>query len=169
MCLGAIEPLYRLISHEDKTAVVSLGVMASNNSGFSESSGRAATKCPPPLLLELLRSDFPVIQQLALRTIENITTDSESHVGFRNVQGFDRILEILRPKEFSDLHEGALRVILNCLQMMGGLEQLLQFVGTSTLPEASLWRYSRKSTCHQTVTTNLVSWHYRSFWTVIYR
>uniref|UniRef100_A0A9J8BRL8 Armadillo repeat containing 3 n=1 Tax=Cyprinus carpio carpio TaxID=630221 RepID=A0A9J8BRL8_CYPCA len=132
MCLGAIEPLSRLISHEDKTAVVSLGVMASNNSGFSESSGRAATKCPPPLLLELLRSDFPVIQQLALRTIENITTDSESRVGFRNVQGFDRILEILRPKEFSDLHEGALRVILNCLQMMGGLEQLLQFVGTST-------------------------------------
>ncbi len=48
-------------------------------------------------------------------------------------------------QEFSDLHEGALRVISNCLedsesmqliQTMGGLEQLLQFVGTSTLPEA---------------------------------
>lgn len=31
MCLGAVEPLSRLISHEDKTAVVSLGVMASNS------------------------------------------------------------------------------------------------------------------------------------------
>ncbi len=48
-------------------------------------------------------------------------------------------------QEFSDLHEGTLRVISNCLedsesmqliQTMGGLEQLLQFVGTSTLPEA---------------------------------
>lgn len=48
-------------------------------------------------------------------------------------------------QEFSELHEGALRVICNCLedseamqliQTMGGLEQILQFVGTSTLPEA---------------------------------
>lgn len=48
-------------------------------------------------------------------------------------------------QEFSDLHEGALRVICNCLedseameliQTMGGLEQILQFVGTSTMPEA---------------------------------
>lgn len=35
MCLGAIEPLCRLISHEDKTvrrnAVMALGVMASNS------------------------------------------------------------------------------------------------------------------------------------------
>lgn len=35
MCLGAIEPLSRLISHEDKTvrrnAVMALGVMASNS------------------------------------------------------------------------------------------------------------------------------------------
>lgn len=51
-----------------------------------------------PPLLDLLRSEFPVIQQLALRTIENITTDSETRVAFRNVQGFDRILELLATK-----------------------------------------------------------------------
>lgn len=51
-----------------------------------------------PPLLELLRSEFPVIQELALRTIENITIDSETRVAFRNVQGFDRILEILGTK-----------------------------------------------------------------------
>uniref|UniRef100_A0A9J8BBD3 Armadillo repeat containing 3 n=1 Tax=Cyprinus carpio carpio TaxID=630221 RepID=A0A9J8BBD3_CYPCA len=185
MCLGAIEPLSRLISHEDKTAVVSLGVMASNNEvkkclktlnvipfatlcltslsvDFSYKVQIFENKGLEPLIqllsspdpnvkknsvecifnltqdfqnraaVQRLNAPHPFIQQLALRTIENITTDSESRVGFRNVQGFDRILEILRPKEFSDLHEGALRVILNCLQMMGGLEQLLQFVGTST-------------------------------------
>ncbi|XP_051737857.1 armadillo repeat-containing protein 3 isoform X2 [Ctenopharyngodon idella] len=214
MCLGAIEPLSRLISHEDKTvrrnAVMALGVMASNNEvkkclktldvipavisklspeenivvhefatlcltslsvDFSykiqifdhkglepliqllsspdpdDIQNRAAVQrlngLPP--LLDLLRSEFPVIQQLALCTIENITTDSETRVAFRNVQGFDRILELLATKEFSELHEGALRVICNCLedseamqliQTMGGLEQILQFVGTSTLPEA---------------------------------
>uniref|UniRef100_A0A8C1U2B8 Armadillo repeat containing 3 n=1 Tax=Cyprinus carpio TaxID=7962 RepID=A0A8C1U2B8_CYPCA len=158
MCLGAVEPLSRLISHEDKTvrrnAVMALGVMASNNEVKKclkkldvipavITAVQQLNGLPP--LLELLRSEFPVIQQLALRTIENITTDSETRVAFRNVQGFDRILEILGTKEFSDLHEGALRVISNCLedsesmqliQTMGGLEQLLQFVGTSTLPEA---------------------------------
>lgn len=226
MGLGAVEPLSRLISHEDKVvqrkAVMALGVMASNSEvrkalktldvipavisklsdedivvlefgtlclaslsvdfsfkvqifdhkglepliqllpnpdadvkknsvecifnlvqDFQNRAAMHVLNVFPPLL-DLLRSEFPVIQQLALRTIETITSDSESHVAFRNAQGLNRIQEVLATKKFSDLHEVAFRVISNCLedsesmqlfQEMGGLEQLLQFVVTPTMPE----------------------------------
>lgn len=51
-----------------------------------------------PPLLDLLCSEFPVIQQLAMRTIETITSDRESLVAFRNAQGLNKILEVLANK-----------------------------------------------------------------------
>ena len=51
-----------------------------------------------PPLLELLRSDFPIIQQLALQTLESITTDAETRAAFRVEQGFNRLLELLTTK-----------------------------------------------------------------------
>ncbi|XP_056593979.1 armadillo repeat-containing protein 3 [Triplophysa dalaica] len=227
MGLGAVEPLSRLISHEDKIvqkkAVMALGVMASNcevKKGLKSMDVMPAIisklspqedlvvlefatlclaflsvdctfkvqifehkgleplirlLCNPdadvkknsaecifnlvqdfqnraavpglngfPPLLDLLCSEFPVIQQLAMRTIETITSDRESLVAFRNAQGLNKILEVLANKEFHDLHGVALKVISNCLedsesvwliQGVGGLEHLLQFVITPTLPE----------------------------------
>ncbi|KAA0704789.1 Armadillo repeat-containing protein 3 [Triplophysa tibetana] len=227
MGLGAVEPLSRLISHEDKIvqkkAVMALGVMASNcevKKGLKSMDVMPAIisklspqedivvlefatlclaslsvdctfkvqifeykgleplirlLCNPdadvkknsaecvfnlvqdfqnraavpglngfPPLLDLVCSEFPVIQQLAMRTIETITSDRKSLDAFRNAQGLNKILEVLANKEFNDLHGVALRVIYNCLedsesvhliQGMGGLEHLLQFVITPTLPE----------------------------------
>lgn len=48
-----------------------------------------------PPLLELLRSEFPVIQQLSLRTLVIVTTDTDTRATFREEQGFDRLLEFL--------------------------------------------------------------------------
>ena len=48
-----------------------------------------------PPLLELLRSEFPVIQQLSLRTLVVVTTDTDTRATFREEQGFDRLLEFL--------------------------------------------------------------------------
>lgn len=48
-----------------------------------------------PQLLELLNSEFPVIQHLALRTLQNVTTDKDTRNTFREEQGFEKLMDIL--------------------------------------------------------------------------
>lgn len=48
-----------------------------------------------PPLLELLKSDFPVIQHLALKTLQNITTDEDTRNTFREEKGFEKLMDIL--------------------------------------------------------------------------
>ena len=50
------------------------------------------------LLLGQLRSEFPVIQELVLRTLERITADKEARVAFREEQGLEKLLEFLTTK-----------------------------------------------------------------------
>lgn len=51
-----------------------------------------------PLLLELVKSDFPVIQQLVLKTLVNITIDKDTRATFREEQGFEKLMDILNDK-----------------------------------------------------------------------
>lgn len=48
-----------------------------------------------PVLLEQLKSDFPVIQHLALKTLHNVTTDKDTRTTFREEQGFEKLMDIL--------------------------------------------------------------------------
>nr|XP_020465301.1 armadillo repeat-containing protein 3 isoform X1 [Monopterus albus] len=97
-----------------------------------------------PPLLELLKSDFPVIQHLALKTLQDITTDKDTCTTFREKQGFEKLIDILNKKDFSDLHAEALQVVTNCLcdteslQLLhrgGGLTRLMDFLLTPYRPE----------------------------------
>lgn len=40
-------------------------------------------------------SDFPVIQHLALKTLQILTTDKENCITFREAQGFEKLMDIL--------------------------------------------------------------------------
>ncbi|KAF1372916.1 hypothetical protein PFLUV_G00254870 [Perca fluviatilis] len=97
-----------------------------------------------PPLLELLKSDFPVIQHLALKTLQNVTTDTDTCNTFREEQGFEKLMDILSNMDFRDLHAEALQVVANCLsdskslQLIhkgGGLTRLMESVLTPNLPE----------------------------------
>lgn len=46
-------------------------------------------------LLELLNSDFPVIQDLALKTLEKVTTDETTLLTFREDKGLEKLMDIL--------------------------------------------------------------------------
>lgn len=46
-------------------------------------------------LLELLNSDFPVIQHLALKTLENVTADESTLITFREVKGLEKLINVL--------------------------------------------------------------------------
>lgn len=48
-----------------------------------------------PPLMELLNSDFPVIQQLTLKTLQNITNDKDTRNAFREERGFEKLMDIL--------------------------------------------------------------------------
>uniref|UniRef100_A0A8C9X6I6 Armadillo repeat containing 3 n=1 Tax=Sander lucioperca TaxID=283035 RepID=A0A8C9X6I6_SANLU len=154
--LGALEPLCQLITHNNKlirrNAFMALGIMATN--GDIKSALKKIDVIPSiidklslegiPPLLELLKSDFPVIQHLALKTLQNVTTDTDTCNTFREEQGFEKLMDILSNMDFHDLHAEALQVVANCLsdskslQVIhkgGGLTRLMEFVLTPNLPE----------------------------------
>lgn len=52
-------------------------------------------------MLALLKSDYPVIQLLALKTLGVITNDKESRVMLRDNQGLEQLIKILESKVFT--------------------------------------------------------------------
>lgn len=51
-------------------------------------------------MLDLLKSEYPVIQSLALKTLGVITNDKESQAMLRDNQGVDHLIKILETKVF---------------------------------------------------------------------
>uniref|UniRef100_A0A8C6LRM6 Armadillo repeat containing 3 n=1 Tax=Nothobranchius furzeri TaxID=105023 RepID=A0A8C6LRM6_NOTFU len=144
--LGALEPLCRLINHNNRVirgnAFTALGIMATNGVSLKPTSNlihEYATLC-----LTTLSSDFPVIQHLALNTLQSVTTDKDTRSTFRNEHGFEKLMDILKNTKLTDLHAEALQVMANCLsdsetvQLIhsnGGLARLLEFILTPNTPE----------------------------------
>ncbi|NWT10192.1 ARMC3 protein, partial [Vireo altiloquus] len=97
-----------------------------------------------PPLLGLLESEYPVIQVLALQTLEVISKDRETRMILGENKGLELLLNILENNTLSDLHIETLAVLGNCLedvhalqliQLTGGLEKLLSFLEASTVPD----------------------------------
>ncbi|CAB1349906.1 unnamed protein product [Coregonus sp. 'balchen'] len=128
--IGKLSPEEDVVVHEFATlCLASLSVDFSCKVQISDQEGLEPLiqllSSPDP---DLLRSEFPVIQQLSLRTLVIITTDTDTRATFREEQGFDRLLEFLCNKEFSDLHVEALQLVSNCLEDRDSL-QLIQETG----------------------------------------
>uniref|UniRef100_A0A8C4UUW9 Armadillo repeat containing 3 n=1 Tax=Falco tinnunculus TaxID=100819 RepID=A0A8C4UUW9_FALTI len=141
---GGLEPLIRLLGSPDpdvkKNSVECIYLLVQDFQ--SRAAVRALNIIPP--LLELLKSEYPVIQLLALKTLEVISKDRETRIMLGENKGLDCLLRILETNEFSDLHAEALAVLGNCLedvhalqliQQTGGLKKLLSFIGVSTVPD----------------------------------
>ncbi|NXY41204.1 ARMC3 protein, partial [Ceuthmochares aereus] len=141
---GGLEPLIRLLGSPDpdvkKNSVECVYLLVQDFQ--SHAAVRAQNVIPP--LLELLKCEYPVIQLLALKTLEVISKDRETRIILGENTGFDCLVKILETNEFSDLHVEALAVLGNCLedvhtlqliQQTGGLKKLLSFVGVSTVPD----------------------------------
>lgn len=54
-----------------------------------------------PSILELLKSEYPIIQLLALKTLGVITNDKESRAMLRDSQGMDLLIKILETKVYN--------------------------------------------------------------------
>ncbi|XP_060104357.1 armadillo repeat-containing protein 3 isoform X2 [Heteronotia binoei] len=139
---GGLEPLIRLLSSPDPDVKKNSIECIYSMDFQSRAAVRELNVIPP--LLELLKSDYPIIQLLALKTLGIITIDKETRVILRENQGLDHLFKILETKEFNDLHVEALGVVANCLedvdtvqliQETGGLRKLLAFTEVSTLTD----------------------------------
>ncbi|KAM9387516.1 armadillo repeat-containing protein 3 [Phaethornis superciliosus] len=141
---GGLEPLIRLLGSPDpdvqKNSLECIYLLIED---FQSCDAVRALNVIPPLL-EMLKSEYPVIQLLALKTLEVISKDGETRKILGENKGLDCLLRILETNEFSDLHAEALAVLGNCLedvhtlrliQQTGGLTKLLSFVGDSTVPD----------------------------------
>ena len=49
-------------------------------------------------LLELLKSDYPVVQELALRSLELCTQDAENREALRELDGLEKLVEFVGVK-----------------------------------------------------------------------
>ncbi|XP_077159609.1 armadillo repeat-containing protein 3 isoform X2 [Paroedura picta] len=139
---GGLEPLIRLLNSPDPDVKKNSIECIYSMDFQSRAAVRELNVIPP--LLDLLKSDYPIIQLLALKTLGIITIDRETRVMLRENQGLDHLFKILETKEFNDLHVEALGVVANCLedvdtvqliQETGGLRKLLAFTEVSTLTD----------------------------------
>ncbi|KFP00042.1 Armadillo repeat-containing protein 3, partial [Calypte anna] len=141
---GGLEPLIRLLGSPDpdvqKNSLECIYLLMQD---FQSCAAVRALNVIPPLL-EMLKSEYPVIQLLALKTLELISRDGETRKILGENKGLDCLLRILETNEFNDLHAEALAVLGNCLedvhtlrliQQTGGLTKLLSFVGDSSVPD----------------------------------
>ncbi|KAM7154830.1 LOW QUALITY PROTEIN: armadillo repeat-containing protein 3-like [Molossus nigricans] len=140
---GGLEPLIRLLSSPDpdvkKNSIECIYNLVQNFRCATLSELNAI-----PSILELLKSEYPIIQLLALKTLGVITNDKESRAMLKDNQGVDHLIKILEAKELNDLHIEARSVIANCLEDMdtmvliqqtGGLKKLLAFAENSTISD----------------------------------
>uniref|UniRef100_A0ACB8FV42 Uncharacterized protein n=1 Tax=Sphaerodactylus townsendi TaxID=933632 RepID=A0ACB8FV42_9SAUR len=139
---GGLEPLIKLLNSPDPDVKKNSVECIYSMDFQSRAAVRELNVIPP--LLELLKSDYPIIQLLALKTLGVITIDRETRERLREHQGLDHLFRILETKDFNDLHVEALGVVANCLedpdtvqliQETGCLRKLLSFTEVSTLTD----------------------------------
>ncbi|CAH8561933.1 unnamed protein product [Schistosoma rodhaini] len=88
-------------------------------------------------LIELLVSEYPVIQDLVLKVFARATQDSIIRTALRDMNALDAFVDIIGVPEFNDIHVSALQVIANLLNdtecvkhlvSQGSLQKLLHFI-----------------------------------------
>uniref|UniRef100_A0A5K4EJN1 Putative armc3 n=1 Tax=Schistosoma mansoni TaxID=6183 RepID=A0A5K4EJN1_SCHMA len=88
-------------------------------------------------LIELLVSEYPVIQDLVLKVFARATQDSIIKTALRDMNALDAFVDIIGVPEFNDIHVSALQVIANLLNdtecvkhlvSQGSLQKLLHFI-----------------------------------------
>uniref|UniRef100_A0A2K6ANC7 Armadillo repeat containing 3 n=1 Tax=Macaca nemestrina TaxID=9545 RepID=A0A2K6ANC7_MACNE len=146
--LGAVEPLTKLLTHEDKivrrNATMIFGILASNN---DVKKLLRELDVMNSVIAQLAPEEEVVIHEFASLCLANMSAEYTSKVQIFEHGGLEPLIRLLSspdPDELNDLHIEALAVIANCLEDMdtmvqiqqtGGLKKLLSFAENSTIPD----------------------------------
>uniref|UniRef100_A0A673VGD1 Armadillo repeat containing 3 n=1 Tax=Suricata suricatta TaxID=37032 RepID=A0A673VGD1_SURSU len=160
--LGAVEPLTKLLTHEDKivrrNATMIFGILASNN---DVKKLLRELDVMNSVIAQLAPEEEVVIHEFASLCLANLSAEYTSKVQIFENGGLEPLIRLLASpdpdvkknsleciynlvQELNDLHIEALSVIANCLEDMdtlvliqqtGGLKKLLSFAENSTIPD----------------------------------
>ncbi len=87
-------------------------------------------------ILNLIRSEYPQIQEIAFSALTKITQNAENRETLRELGGLDKLVDFLGSHEHKDMHVNCLNVLSNCLedtqcldliQVSGGLTKILAY------------------------------------------
>ncbi|CAF0799893.1 unnamed protein product [Brachionus calyciflorus] len=87
-------------------------------------------------ILNLIKSEYPQIQESVFSALKKITQNAENREAFREIGGVEKLIDFLGCPEYKDLHVNCIGVLSNCLedtqcldlvQQSGGLNKLLTF------------------------------------------
>ncbi|XP_048151135.1 armadillo repeat-containing protein 3 isoform X4 [Corvus hawaiiensis] len=159
--LGALEHLYKLLSHEDpivrRNAVMVFGIMASNHDVKKLLRELDITNS---LISQLSPEEDVVVHEFATLCLAHMAVEYTTKVKIFEQGGLEPLIRLLGSpdpdvkknsveclyllvQELSDLHIEALAVLGNCLedvhtlqliQLTGGIKKLLSFLEISTVP-----------------------------------
>ncbi|XP_043230179.1 armadillo repeat-containing protein 3-like [Amphibalanus amphitrite] len=97
-----------------------------------------------PNALELLASEYPVLQTLALAALRKAMHSADGRARVREVGGLEKLLSLLESAALEDLHSSAVAVLdaaiadpenIFAIHETGGLQKILTFVQTTTVSD----------------------------------
>uniref|UniRef100_A0A8C6MUI0 Armadillo repeat containing 3 n=1 Tax=Mus spicilegus TaxID=10103 RepID=A0A8C6MUI0_MUSSI len=160
--LGAVEPLTKLLTHEDKTvrrnAMMIFGILASNS---DVKKLLRELEVMNSVIAQLSPEEEVVIHEFASLCLANMSVEYTGKVQIFEHGGLEPLIRLLSSsdpdvkknsieciynlvQELNDLHVEALSVIANCLEDMdtmvlmqqtGSLKKVLSFAENSTIPD----------------------------------
>lgn len=148
-----LEPLVRCLSNSDpdvqKNSLETITQLLLNHQ--CQISMKDLNSFPP--ILELIKSEYPVIQRLALLALERSSHDVGNRAALRELDILTILVDIVGHHEWPDLHVMAVMVLANMLEDMEsvekfkegiGLKKLISLVTDQTPPEEDVQRKGEK-------------------------
>lgn len=95
-----------------------------------------------PNALDLVESEYPVLQTLALTTLKKAMSSVDGRVQMREAGGLERLITVLENGRLDDLHSNTVAVLdgaihdadnIRAIHEFNGLEKILVFVQTTTI------------------------------------
>ncbi|TRZ00312.1 hypothetical protein DNTS_009909 [Danionella cerebrum] len=135
MRLGAIEPLSRLISHEDRivrrNSVMALGVMASNN---EVKNGLKPLDVIPAILSRLSPEENVVVHEFATLCLTSLSVDYFFKIQIFDHKGLEALLQLLSSSD-PDVKKNSVECIFNLVQDLPNRAAVHRLNGLSPLLE----------------------------------
>ncbi|CAE1153737.1 Armadillo repeat-containing protein 3 [Acanthosepion pharaonis] len=148
-----LEPLIRCLSNSDpdvqKNSLETITQLLLNHQ--CQICMKDLNSFPP--ILELIKSEYPVIQRLALLGLERSSHDVGNRAALRELDILNILVDIVGHHEWPDLHVMAVMVLSNMLEDMesvekfkegSGLKKLIALVTDQTPPEEEVQRKGEK-------------------------
>ena len=116
MSQGAVTNLINMLASNDADAIFnSLGAIDKLMDDYQTRHLVREYKGIEPIL-NLMKSEFPQIQELVFSSLSKLTHNAENREAFRELGGLEKLVDFLSNPDQKDMHINCLNVLSNCLE-----------------------------------------------------